>query len=410
VKKWFEVKMQADGTTAEISVFGMIGDFIDDMLGLLDGMTTAKSFTDALAALPPTVRAIKVRINSPGGDAFGGITIANALRAELANGRDVETIVEGLAASAASLVAMGGRRVVMADNAMMMVHAPWSVAMGNASELRAVADQLDQIRDAIAKTYQWHSELSDEEILALVNGKDGQGTWLDADEAIAAGLATEKLEGLRAAASISRGAIARLHVPERFQARVAELTAAETEQEPPVAAPAGDPAPPPVELPAPAATEDPSDEPPPAAPAAQARALAVPPPPVAAAALPDIFAACREAGLDADFIAQLNSNPPALAELPRLVAAEKGRRVSEDARQQGIRDLCARFKVNQLVPHLIGGGTSLEGAQALVAAVTAMVDVAEIDAGLTPAAATGGSKPVIDVKAIYEGRKNPTRH
>src|SRR5262245_49867465 len=117
---WFRIQAAAAGSVADVVVFGFIGDWVADLYGGTgDGVVTAKSFADELAALPESVKTVRVRINSPGGDVVAGIAIANALRAEQQKGRKVETIVEGLAASAASVIAMGGSTVRMADNALM---------------------------------------------------------------------------------------------------------------------------------------------------------------------------------------------------------------------------------------------------------------------------------------------------
>ena len=367
-RQWFQIKAEADGASADIYIFGLIGDWIDDLWGF-DDVTTAKSFVDELAKLPATVKTLRVRINSPGGDVFGGLTIANTLRAEQTRGRKVETIIEGLAASAASVIAMGGGEIRIADNALMMVHDPWSVAVGNARDMRATAEILDQMRDALVKTYQWHSKLNDEEIVALIEGEDGQGSWLDADEAIANGLATEKIEGLKAAASIDPRSMAKLKVPERFAARVSALLKSENPQDPPG----------------------------PALPAAEA-----------AAKPEDVIGLCATAGLDIAFANRLLKDKVTPAQAHQLVGEEKGRRAAEAQRQESIRALCDKFKVADLAPELISGGMPFDAARALVAKVTGMVDRVEIDAGLNP---DQGSRPkaVIDVQAVYAER-NRLRH
>ena len=226
-RKWFDVKAAADESAAEFFIFDFIGDWFDD-LWQFDGVTTAKSFVDALAALPDSVKDLLVRINSPGGDFFGGVTIANALRAEQERGRTVTTVVEGLAGSAASVVAMGGSEVRIADNGLFMIHAPWSVAAGNAGQLRAHAETLDQLRDSLVKTYQWHSELDSNAIVAIIDGPDGQGTWLDADAAVEHGFATKKVEGLKAAASIDPRSMAKLglKIPSEYEDRIKGFLAA----------------------------------------------------------------------------------------------------------------------------------------------------------------------------------------
>ena len=365
MKEWFEVKAAtADPSVAEIYIFGVIGDYIDDLFGF-DAVTTAKSFVDEIAKLPPSVKTLKVRINSPGGDVFGGITIANTLRAEQTKGRKVETIVEGLAASSASIIAMAGSKVVMADNALMMVHNPWSVSVGNAAEMRAVADILDTMRDALVKTYQWHSELSDKEIIGLLDGEDGQGTWLDADAAIEAGLATEKITGLKAAASIDPRAAAKLKVPERFKDQVEALMA-------------------PVEDRAPA--------PPPPAPES-AKALDA----------GDVVRLCAAAALDLGFAEALIGEGLEASAVEARITAEKTTREQARVREDEIRALCAQVKQDDLAPEYVAGAMTVGQVKAHLLKITAKLDKVEIDAHLTPDHGTN-RKPVIDVAAVYAER------
>jgi ATP-dependent protease ClpP protease subunit len=357
MKSWFEFKAQEDPAVAEVHIFGLIGGWIDDFWGDAKerGITTAKTFVEALAALPAAVKLIRLRINSPGGDVFTGLTIANTLRAEQERGRKVETVIDGLAASAASVVAMGGGTIRMADNALMMVHAPWTGVAGNARELRAVADQLDTVRDALVKTYQWHSGKSEDELLALIDGEDGQGSWLDADEAIAAGLATEKVEGLRAAASIDAGAAKALKVPERFAARVQSFVA-----------------------PAPAAT--------------------VAPKPMPAV---EVMRLCAQAGLDLDFAVAMAADGGDPQAVQARVDAEKQRRVAAAARAKEIRDACTRAGFGELAEEYVAGGMTPAQVKAQLVRITARVDQAvTVDTTLTP---DSGTKPkaAVDTRSIY---------
>src|SRR5690606_18599525 len=125
-------------------------------------------------------------------------------------------VIDGLAASAASIIAMAGQRVRMADNALLMIHNPWTVGIGNAAEMRKTAETLDTGRDTIIATYRWHATLDEKDIADLMDAE----TWMEADEAIGWGFATEKVEGLKAAASLRPQAIAKLEIPEKYRARV----------------------------------------------------------------------------------------------------------------------------------------------------------------------------------------------
>lgn len=363
---WFRFAAQADPKVADVYIDDFIGDWVDQMINeWLDVQSpiTAKAFVNELAALPDEVAAIVVHINSPGGDVFAATQIANALREQaVSKGRTVDTLVEGLAASAASIIAMAGGRVRMADNALLMIHNPWTVGVGDAAEMRKAADVLDQVRDAIVATYQWHSPLEAKEIVKLMDAE----TWMSADEAIEHGFATEKVAGLKAAASIDPRHAPRLKVPERFAAQVAAFLKPE------------EPAPPPVEPP-------------------------TPPTPPANASAEEIVGLCEAAGLDVAFAARLIKVGATLADAQQLVSAEKERRAAENSRQDSIRALCSKFKVDGLAPELIAGGMPFDQAKAVVQHVKAMVDKVEIDGNLNPDAGLG-RKPVIDVAAIYRER------
>ena len=129
--------------------------------------------------------ALSVRINSPGGDVFDGFAIYNLLAQYEGQ---VTVHIDGLAASAASVIAMAGDEIIMADNALMMIHDPWTISVGDSSEMRSTADLLDKIKGSIVTTYLSKSSLSEGEIA----DKMAAETWFSADEAIENGLATGK--------------------------------------------------------------------------------------------------------------------------------------------------------------------------------------------------------------------------
>ena len=220
--KWFRMEAsKKNPAIADIYIFGFIGDWVDDLLGW-DDVTTAKSFIDELEALPDSVKTIRLHVNSPGGDVFGAVAITNALRDQrTTKGRQVETIVEGLAASAASIVIQAGNPIRMADNALIMIHNPTMITYGEESDHRRAADALKTIRLTLISTYQWHSKLSAEKIGALMD----EATWLEVDEAIEKGFATEKVEGLKVAASIDPRGLAKLSIPEKYRDRVKTFSA-----------------------------------------------------------------------------------------------------------------------------------------------------------------------------------------
>lgn len=123
-----------------------------------------------------------VRINSPGGDVFDGFAIYNLLKQHPAR---IKVKVDGLAASAASVVAMAGDEIEIADNALMMIHNPWTMAVGDAETMIETAALLEKVKGSIVTTYKARAKLSEDEIVALMNSE----TWFDAGGAIEAGLA-----------------------------------------------------------------------------------------------------------------------------------------------------------------------------------------------------------------------------
>jgi ATP-dependent protease ClpP protease subunit len=145
-----------------------------------DGLTS-KRFIKDLEDLGD-VDTIVVRINSPGGAVFDGIAIYNALKAHKAK---KEVVVEGLAASAASFIAMVGNTIRMGEGAMMMVHNPWTFAMGDANDMRDVADMLDQVGESLIDIYESRTKLGRDELKELLDAE----TWLTAKQAIEKGFA-----------------------------------------------------------------------------------------------------------------------------------------------------------------------------------------------------------------------------
>jgi ATP-dependent Clp endopeptidase proteolytic subunit ClpP len=143
---------------------------------------TAKEFVAALAGI--TANQITVRINSPGGDVFDGLAIYNALKAHPAT---IKTNVEGLAASAASFIALAGDTVNIAPAAFMMIHKAWGFAIGNADDFRDMVVTLDKIDGQLADIYAKKTGKTKDEMLALMKG-EADGTWFTADEAKALGL------------------------------------------------------------------------------------------------------------------------------------------------------------------------------------------------------------------------------
>jgi ATP-dependent protease ClpP protease subunit len=224
MENWFKF-VKASPDSLDIHILDFIGDWMDDYWGF---GVTARSFITMLNEIPTDVKSLRVLINSPGGDVFSGLTIANALREQNTKyNRAVETHVIGLAASSASIIAMAGNPVSMSDNALMMIHNPWGFTIGEARDHRAQADMLDTTRETIVSTYRWHTTKSRAEIKIMMDSE----TFLTATEAIADGFATRKVDQTfeKSLNRFPPAVIAKLKIPHRHAALARVLTQQRTE-------------------------------------------------------------------------------------------------------------------------------------------------------------------------------------
>lgn len=159
-----------------ISVYDPIG--FDPWSG---GGVTAKRIAAALRSVGKDAD-IVVNINSPGGDLFEGLAIYNLLREHKG---EVTVRVVGIAASAASLIAMAGDRIEVARAGFMMIHNVWVMAVGNRNDLRDAADQLETFDDALAGVYAARTGREKKELAKLMDKE----TWFSGDQAIEGGFA-----------------------------------------------------------------------------------------------------------------------------------------------------------------------------------------------------------------------------
>jgi ATP-dependent Clp endopeptidase proteolytic subunit ClpP len=202
---WYRVVRNAADAAAPTRV-----DIYDEIGGgggwFSDPGVTAVDFVATLAQITGD---LEIHINSPGGDVFEGLAIYNAIAQRPGN---VVTIVDGLAASAASFIAMAGTQRIICPGAMMMIHDASGLCMGNAADMRELADLLDKVSENIAAIYQAHSPQSGIDWRAAMEAE----TWYTADEAVAAGLA-HKLATRPAVAALAAAAkfdlSAYLHAP-----------------------------------------------------------------------------------------------------------------------------------------------------------------------------------------------------
>jgi len=159
------------------------------------GGVTAKGVEEQLKAAGGDVT---VLVNSPGGDLFEGVAIYNLLRMHKAR---VTVKVLGIAASAASIIAMAGDTIEMGGGSFIMIHNAWVCACGNRNDLRAVADYLEPFDAALRDVYAARTGLADDELNSLLDAE----TWLNADEAIRRGFADSRTDDEAPAASAAVG-------------------------------------------------------------------------------------------------------------------------------------------------------------------------------------------------------------
>lgn len=167
------------------------------------------------------VEKINVYINSYGGEVAEGLAIYNALRRHKAK---IVTHCEGFACSIASVIFMAGDERIMSDSSLLMIHNAWTYASGNAEELRKQADDLEKITSASVTAYKAHSNLSEEEIKALMNAE----SWILPSEALEYGFATAIIETETAAAS-QNAKMRLLDIVKAYRAK-AEKSADETDE------------------------------------------------------------------------------------------------------------------------------------------------------------------------------------
>ncbi|MGD3158256.1 head maturation protease, ClpP-related [Staphylococcus cohnii] len=189
-KGFFNAKKESD----KKAVMDIYGEIVDDKL--MDSETSAVSFRDALNEFGE-VEEIEITINSPGGSVFSGINIANQISNHPAH---VTVNVSGVAASIASVIAVAADTVKMASNSMLMIHEVWAPFMGNHSEMRKFADDLEKINTTVFNSYISKNPDIDHALLKDMMSKE---TWLTSDECLELGLIDEITDANKAAAKIS---------------------------------------------------------------------------------------------------------------------------------------------------------------------------------------------------------------
>lgn len=304
---WYSIRDMGEGDAKVIEVFiyGEIGYW---------GVTSGDFIRD-LQAQDDGVSKVLVHFDTIGGDLFDGIAIHNTLRTlgERCTGR-----IDGACFSAGSVAVCGAHRIEMADNALMMIHNPWTWMAGGSEELRKMADMMDKAREGIIASYQ-HRELTVDE--AELSRMIDEETWLTPAEAKAFGFVDEILgAGQPLARNAAMGKILNRYrnVPEAARQLVAEV----------------EPDPAPTPDPEPAPTPEPQS-------------------PEAAALAAQLAVDCTAAGLSACL--------PALIKSSGLKSAEAVQ--AELTRAKAIHAVCIVAKLPDEAPGLIAAGASPDEAR-----------------------------------------------
>lgn len=219
--KYLTIKQQVGNKEADLFIDGEI---VSDEL--YDNDTSAAGFRDSLKQLGD-VKTINLHINSPGGSVFEGIAIYNMLKN---NPAQINVYVDALAASIASVIAMSGDNIFMPSNSMLMIHNPWTMAMGNANDLRKQADDLDRIGELSVTTYldKAGGKLDADTLHQLMDDE----TWLTAQEAVDYGLATEVIDANQMAACADPDFLKQFrNVPTQLAQRLAQSATNDLDKE-----------------------------------------------------------------------------------------------------------------------------------------------------------------------------------
>ena len=146
---------------------------------------------------------ITVVLNSFGGDVTEGVAVYNLLRAS----HPVDIVISGIAASIASVIAMAGDRVAMYSNSTLYIHHAYSFTEGNASQMKQRIAELESADRVLIDAYMAKSGRSEEEIVALLDGPNGEGSSINADRALELGLVDEVLDPATAVAALLKNRI-----------------------------------------------------------------------------------------------------------------------------------------------------------------------------------------------------------
>lgn len=199
-----ETRCQAIKATNSIDIFGPIGDFFWD-----ESAITTAQVVAALDELSPD-QDVDVRINSPGGEVWEGVSIYNILKSAP---QKINVKITGQAASISSIIAMAGDTVEMGTGATMMIHKAWGMAVGNELELREIADIMAAADSTMIDIYHAKTGMARDEITAMLH----PDTYMSASKAVELGFADSAAtpEPVQARAVIQPSAMSRLFLANR---------------------------------------------------------------------------------------------------------------------------------------------------------------------------------------------------
>ena len=198
------ITIRTEANEAIIDIDGTIGEGWFEEGNTIE---TVRRDIEAVSALKADK--IIVNVSSLGGDYYHGVGIHNVLKQSSAQ---IEVNIMGYTASAGTLISIAGDTVKMADNVMFLVHQAWTGMLGNATELRALAEELDAIDLNQARMYATATGRSEEEILELMSADNGNGKWLTAEEAKEWGFVDEVYTATKVAASVDKVAAKALKI------------------------------------------------------------------------------------------------------------------------------------------------------------------------------------------------------
>lgn len=192
--KYWNIAVKEDNSdVADLYLYNIIDDFAYE--GYTDSAESILKDINDLGS----IKTLNVFINSPGGSVFEGISIKNMLERQKLKGCFINVVIDGLAASIASIIAMAGDKITMPENALMMIHRASCGCMGNADDFAKQIEVLNKIDLVLTNTYVTRSNglLTEEDVTDMFNSGD---TWLTAQEAKDFGLCDEITEKLEAVA------------------------------------------------------------------------------------------------------------------------------------------------------------------------------------------------------------------